>query len=137
MHMEGKLIMSSNESNNIDTLDGGMGHMIKRLGVSISGAQKGAIERFYNINMVNLTDPELVQNAHISFLNAGSNVITTNNYAVVPKCLRIKEHMDDNARVTLLKEISLGYKSKTVAQILAEEGFFKNSEATTEKVYMQ
>ena len=135
--MGGKQIMSSSVFNDVDTLDGGMGHMIKRLGVSISGAQKGAIERFYNINMVNLTDPELVQNAHISFLNAGSNVITTNNYAVVPKCLRIKEHMDDNARVTLLKEISLGDKSKTVAQILAEEGFFKNSEATTEKVYMQ
>ena len=51
--MEGKQIMSSSVFNDVDTLDGGMGHMIKRLGVSISGAQKGAIERFYNINMVN------------------------------------------------------------------------------------
>jgi methionine synthase I (cobalamin-dependent) len=59
------------KSQNIYILDGGMGHMIKRLGVTLNRAQKGSIERFYNITLTNLMNPEIVQNAHLEFLKAG------------------------------------------------------------------
>ena len=111
-------------SRNMDILDGGMGHMIKRLGVSIEGSQPGSIERFHNLTMANVLDPDIVQKAHIEFLNSGCNVITTNNYAAIPKCLRfdhlinaqnIKKNLDGQGHT---------YSKTSIAQVLRETGFF-------------
>ena len=112
---------------NMEILDGGMGHMIKRLGVEIEGSQPGAIERFYNLTMANILDPDVVQKAHIEFLKAGSTVITTNNYAAIPKCLRFDQLMDsektDRNPVTE-KDI---YSKSSIDQVLRQTGFFKGS----------
>ena len=111
----------------MEILDGGMGHMIKRLGVELEGSQPGAIERFYNLTMANILDPDVVQKAHIEFLKAGSTVITTNNYAAIPKCLRFDHLMDsektDRNPVTE-KDI---YTKSSIDQVLRETGFFKGS----------
>ena len=124
--MKDKYSGNSCTSQNIYILDGGMGHMIKRLGVNIDGAQKGSIERFYNITMVNLMNPDIVQNAHLEFLKAGCNIITTNNYAAIPKCLRFKNpnHLEIN-------ETSAEFKAEnnlnqSIHHILQETGFYEN-----------
>ena len=112
---------------NMEILDGGMGHMIKRLGVEIEGSQPGAIERFYNLTMANILYPDVVQKAHTEFLKAGSTVITTNNYAAIPKCLQYDQLMEsektDRNPVTD-KDI---YSKSSIDQVLRETGFFKGS----------
>ena len=111
----------------MEILDGGMGHMIKRLGVELEGSQPGAIERFYNLTMANILDPDVVQKAHTEFLKAGSTVITTNNCAAIPKCLRFGQLMDsektDRNPVTE-KDI---YSKSSIDQVLRQTGFFKGS----------
>ena len=116
---------NSRGSQNIYILDGGMGHMIKRLGVNINGAQKGSIERFYNITLTNLMNPEIVQNAHLEFLKAGCNIITTNIYAAVPKCLRFKQpsNLQTDGRSKAASETT-----QSIDRILQESGFFENGD---------
>ena len=111
----------------MEILDGGMGHMIKRLGVEIEGSQPGAIERFYNLTMANILDPDLVQKAHTEFLKAGSTVITTNNYAAIPKCLRSDQHMDSEKTDRNPETEKDIYSRYSIDQILRETGFFKGS----------
>ncbi|KAJ1492871.1 Homocysteine S-methyltransferase [Baffinella frigidus] len=69
-------------------LDGGMGHQLKKMGVKVEGP-RGSMERFLGVAMANSTQSELVTAAHLSFIDAGADVITTNNYAVVPNCLAL------------------------------------------------
>ena len=60
----------------ITILDGGMGRELKRIGAPFRQPEWSALA---------LTDaPEMVVQAHRSFADAGAEVITTNNYAVVP-----------------------------------------------------
>jgi S-methylmethionine-dependent homocysteine/selenocysteine methylase len=67
-------------------LDGGMGHQLKAMGVEISGPV-GSMRRFLGVACANLERPEMVRDAHLSYIDAGAQIITTNNYACVPKCL--------------------------------------------------
>ena len=116
------------KAQNIYILDGGMGHMIKRLGVNLKGAQKGSIERFYNITMTNLMNPEIVKNAHLEFLKAGCNIITTNNYAAVPKCLRFKHPSNLEIDVGKLASKDSTETTQSIDSILQETGFFENGD---------
>ena len=124
--MDTKSIPNSNGAKEeIEILDGGMGHMIKRLGVSINAGRKGSVERFSNITMANLINPGIVQNAHLAFLEAGCNVITTNNYAATPKCLR---------PIQPSRRKDIESSTKFISQILTESGFFRTFGETNEKV---
>ena len=67
-------------------LDGGMGHQLKAMGVKVEGP-RGSMQRFLGVAVANSNQPELVTAAHLSYIDAGADVITTNNYAVVPNCL--------------------------------------------------
>ena len=67
-------------------LDGGMGHQLKAMGVKIEGP-RGSMQRFLGVAMANSKQPELVTAAHLSYIDAGADVITTNNYAVRPQTL--------------------------------------------------
>ena len=69
-------------------LDGGMGHLLRRKGVPVSGAI-GSMERFLNVALANRNQKETVCESHLDFLRAGANVITTNNYACVPSALAL------------------------------------------------
>jgi len=67
-------------------LDGGMGHQLKAMGIEIKGPV-GSMRRFLGVCMANLDDPEKVRDAHLAYIDAGAEVVTTNSYACVPKCL--------------------------------------------------
>jgi len=72
-------------------LDGGMGHQLKAMGVEISG-EIGTLPRFLGVAMANTEQPDLVRDAHLTFIDAGCDVITTNNYAVTPKVVALAEN---------------------------------------------
>ena len=76
------------QKNSVSILDGGMGHLLRRNGVEITG-EVGSQERFLGVALVNRDDPELVKKCHAEFINAGANFITTNSYSCVPQCLQI------------------------------------------------
>ena len=64
-------------------LDGGMGHLLRRNGVNISGPI-GTMERFRSVARANQDAPDIVRQSHLQFLRSGADVITTNTYACVP-----------------------------------------------------
>eukprot|EP00746_Dinoflagellata_sp_MGD_P087922 gnl/MRDRNA2_/MRDRNA2_34840_c0_seq1.p1 gnl/MRDRNA2_/MRDRNA2_34840_c0~~gnl/MRDRNA2_/MRDRNA2_34840_c0_seq1.p1 ORF type:complete len:343 (-),score=68.84 gnl/MRDRNA2_/MRDRNA2_34840_c0_seq1:273-1301(-) len=68
----------------VTVLDGGMGHQLKKMGVSITG-KVGSMRRFLGVVMANIDTPDLVRDAHLAYIDAGAEVITTNTYACVPK----------------------------------------------------
>lgn len=67
-------------------IDGGMGHQLRRMGVTIEG-KIGSLERFLNVATANVNKPGLVEKAHVEFLKSGAQVITTNSYACIPNVL--------------------------------------------------
>jgi len=67
-------------------IDGGMGHQLKAMGIKIEGPV-GSMRRFLGVALANIEQPEMVRDAHLAFIDAGAEVITTNSYACVPKCL--------------------------------------------------
>lgn len=69
-------------------MDGGMGHQLKAMGVQITGPV-GSSQRFLGVATANVEHPQLVQDAHLAFIDAGAEVVITNNYACVPKCLEL------------------------------------------------
>lgn len=83
---------------NIDSiivLDGGMGHELKRTGgVKISG-EIGSLPRFLGVAMANIQQPEIVINAHLAFMDAGCDIITTNSYSVVPRVFELCSQRQD------------------------------------------
>lgn len=60
-------------------LDGGVGRELKRRGVEVPPTTWTA--------RALLSDPDTVRDVHGAFIKAGADVITANNYAVVPKLL--------------------------------------------------
>lgn len=83
-------------------LDGGMGHQLKRMGVAIEG-EVGTMQRFLGVAVANEANPKLVQDAHLSYIDAGADVITTNNYAVVPAALALSaEYSGDSVKLQRL-----------------------------------
>lgn len=78
-------------------LDGGMGHQLKMMGIPITG-KVGTMGRFLNVVVANIKHPELVRNAHLAFIDAGAEIIITNNYAAVPKCLQHHPNFDGDCR---------------------------------------
>jgi len=71
------------DASSVHILDGGMGHLLRRMGVKIEGPI-GSIERFLGVGLANTENPSLVKAAHETYLKAGANVITTNTYACIP-----------------------------------------------------
>jgi len=70
-------------ASSVTVLDGGMGHVLRRMGVQIKGPI-GSIERFLGVGLANVDNPSIVTAAHETFLKAGANVVTTNTYAAIP-----------------------------------------------------
>src|SRR5688572_30575933 len=61
---------------NVKILDGGMGRELARMGAPFRQPEWSALAL--------MEAPEFVRAAHDAFIAAGSQVITTNSYAVVP-----------------------------------------------------
>ena len=51
----------------VTVLDGGMGHLLRRFGVTIAG-EVGSQERFLGVARTNVTNPSLVQKAHKEYI---------------------------------------------------------------------
>lgn len=83
-------------------LDGGMGHLLRRNGVEISGPI-GTMERFLGVALANRDAPELVRQSHMQFLGAGANVITTNTYACVPAAVSARGNASDGDVIDLIE----------------------------------
>jgi len=75
-------------------LDGGMGHLLRRKGVQIAGPL-GSLERFLGVALANRDAPEMVMDAHMEYLRAGADVITTNTYACIPAAIGDDELVRD------------------------------------------
>jgi S-methylmethionine-dependent homocysteine/selenocysteine methylase len=92
-------------------LDGGMAYQLKRMGVGLrtkrpfeltgSTARRGSMERILGVALANTRTPRLVQEAHLSYIDAGAEIITTNNYAVVPATLRTCEDVSEDGDFTV------------------------------------
>ena len=104
----------------VTVLDGGMGHLLQRLGVEIKG-ELGSTQRFLGVSLANRDQSELVVQAHRSYLAVGSTVITTNSYSCVPRCLsRCPHHHDGTDSTTLSSTQSLVADLITLSVSLAK-----------------
>lgn len=75
-------------------LDGGMGRELKRVGAPFRQPEWSALAL--------MQAPQTVVDVHRSFIQAGAQVITTNNYAVVPFHLGEAQFEQDGMRLTAL-----------------------------------
>ena len=92
---------TSQPPRSITILDGGMGHLLRRMGVKIEG-KVGSLERFLNVATCNITNPMLVERAHLEFLKAGAQVVTTNSYACIPNVLTKTDINDELNHILLM-----------------------------------
>ena len=84
-----QLLMATSFSKNIPStarllhiLDGGTGELLFRNGLPddrLTWSAKAILEEKYH---------KMVVDAHLEYLRAGSNVITTHNFAVIPSCMK-------------------------------------------------
>merc|ERR1712032_287050 len=54
----------------------------------------GSMRRFLGVAVANVENPQMVKDAHLTYIDAGAEIITTNNYACVPKCLELDSKDD-------------------------------------------
>ena len=78
----------------ITLLDGGMGKELRRIGAPFRQPEWSALAL--------MEAPELVVQAHNNFIEAGAQMIITNNYAVVPYHLGDDMIRDSGAELTAL-----------------------------------
>ncbi len=98
----------------ITLLDGGMGRELLRVGAPFQQPEWSA--------RALMEAPDLVKRAHESFAAAGSDILTTNNYAVVPFHIGEKRFSDEGARLTALsgqlaREVATSFGSTVAGSI--------------------
>lgn len=92
---QGRFIVVNQENpSQITLLDGGMGRELLRMGAPFQQPEWSALAL--------IERPDLVKKAHESFTWAGSEVITTSNYAVVPFHLGAERFQRDGPGLTSL-----------------------------------
>ena len=110
--------MDSQPAQSPHILDGGMGHLLRRKGVLVSGAI-GSMERFLNVALANRNQKETVRESHLEFLRAGANVITTNNYACVPSALALSPNSSPQLITDLID--AAGQIARQACQLYVQE----------------
>lgn len=78
----------------ITVLDGGMGRELKRMGAPFRQPEWSALSL--------IEAPDLVKKAHQSYAEAGSDILTTSNYAVVPFHIGEERFYIDGPNLTAL-----------------------------------
>lgn len=90
-----------------------MAHQLKRMGVRLrtkrpfelagttSTGRQASMERILGVALANTRTPRLVRDAHLAFIDAGADIITTNNYAVVPATLQTCEDISEDGDFTV------------------------------------
>jgi len=87
-------MLETNNSSTITLLDGGMGRELLRMGAPFRQPEWSALAL--------MEAPELVKKAHESFATAGSDILTTSNYAVVPFHIGERRFATEGANLTAL-----------------------------------
>lgn len=108
---------TAKKSSTATLLDGGMGHQLKAMGIRIEG-QVGSLTRFLGVAMANIKQPKLVRDAHLAFIDAGADIITTNSYAIVPRVYELcrKKAAQDASTTSEDASISLESMLKAACQ---------------------
>ncbi len=88
------VMLNTNKSSNITLLDGGMGRELLRIGAPFRQPEWSA--------RALMEASDLVKKVHIAFSAAGSDILTTSNYAVVPFHIGEKRFADEGASLTEL-----------------------------------
>ena len=107
--------MSSKSLESPLILDGGMGHLLKRNGIEVTG-RIGTMERFRLVARANRDSPGIVVRSHLEYIRAGAHVITTNTYACVPSAF------DDDASVVVDLIRAGGECAQEARKIARDEG---------------
>ncbi len=84
----------TNHPSHITLLDGGMGRELLRMGAPFRQPEWSALSL--------MEAPDLVRKAHEAFAAAGSDILTTNNYAVVPFHIGEELFATEGANLTAL-----------------------------------
>ncbi|MCP3889300.1 MAG: homocysteine S-methyltransferase family protein [Desulfobulbaceae bacterium] len=87
-------MVKTNHPSHITLLDGGMGRELLRKGAPFQQPEWSALSL--------MEAPELVRKTHESFAAAGSDILTTSNYAVVPFHIGEKRFSNEGAKLTAL-----------------------------------
>lgn len=98
----------------ITLLDGGMGRQLLRMGAPFRQPEWSALAL--------MEAPDLVRKAHELFAAAGSDVLTTNNYAVVPFHIGKERFLRDGAKLTqlsgqLARDAAAGYGCRVAGNL--------------------
>lgn len=81
----------------LEVLDGGMGHLLKSTGQTIQGLPFA--QQFLGSTLASLRCPEIVQEVHASYIKAGCDIITTNNFVATPYHFRKLSFVADYLQV--------------------------------------
>lgn len=87
-------MVKTTHPSHVTLLDGGMGRELLRIGAPFRQPEWSALAL--------MEAPDLVKTVHESFSTAGSDILTTSNYAVVPFHIGEKRFSDEGARLTAL-----------------------------------
>ena len=88
-------------------LDGGMGRQLQRIGAPFGQPEWSSLSL--------IEKPSCVIQAHIDFINAGADIITTNSYAIVPFHLG-KERFNSIGPELLDRSVDVAFKAKKISQ---------------------
>ena len=73
----------------VTILDGGMGHSLKDKNLKVAALGGKQIDKYFLVGAyANIELPNVVQSLHKEFIDAGADVITTNNFAATPWALK-------------------------------------------------
>lgn len=73
----------------ITVFDGGMGHLLKQKDLKLASLDGQQPDKFFLSGAyANVEQPKIVEDLHLEFIQAGAEVITTNNFAATPWALR-------------------------------------------------
>lgn len=87
-------MIKTNHQTHITLLDGGMGRELLRMGAPFRQPEWSALSL--------MEAPDLVRKAHESFAAAGSDILTTSNYAVIPFHIGEKRFSTEGSSLTAL-----------------------------------
>ncbi|WP_136797610.1 homocysteine S-methyltransferase family protein [Desulfosediminicola ganghwensis] len=87
-------MIETTSTSGITLLDGGMGRQLKAMGAPFQQPEWSALAL--------MEAPEMVREAHEQFAAAGSEILTTNSYAVVPFHIGEERFAQDGARLAAL-----------------------------------
>ena len=79
----------------VTMFDGGMGHLLKQKKLKLDCLDGQHFDKYFLVGAyANVEQPKVVEDLHLEFIQAGAEVITTNNFAATPWALRTigKEH---------------------------------------------